>query len=144
MSHVRLYYHIVFVTKHRNNAIPQQYERILFKYIHAVCLDRHATLIRINGTPCHIHLLVALPATLCVADFVRDIKRSTSMMLKRTPGFPHFTGWAKEYSCDTVSYHHLGVIKSYIINQKEHHASTDIETELSSLFNQDMSAHKFD
>lgn len=137
MSHVRLYYHIVFVTKHRVDVIPERNEKQLFKYIYTVCTDMGVKLIRINGTQCHIHMLVKLPAITCVADFMREIKRSSSLMLKRTPGFEEFMGWAREYSCDTVSFHHVDIIKEYIINQKIHHSSTDLLEELRVLFDQD-------
>lgn len=58
-------------------------------------------------------------------------------MLKRTPGFEKFIGWAREYSCDTVSFHHSDIIKEYIINQKRHHLSKDLIDELCELFDQD-------
>lgn len=144
MSHVRLFYHIVSVTKYRRNAIPEQHERELFKYILEVCKSHEVKLIRINATPCHIHILVSLPASLTVADFVRDVKRSTSLMMKRTPGFEEFCGWAREYSCDTVSFHQVEVVKKYIINQKEHHQTVDLEDELKKLFNQEVDGHSFD
>ena len=137
MSHVRLFYHIVFVTRHRADVIPERHEKLLFKYIYSVCIDKGVKLIRINGTQCHIHMLVGMPATMCVADFMREIKRSTSLMLKRTPGFDKFMGWAREYSCDTVSFHHVDIIKGYIINQKRHHLSTNLIDELRELFDQD-------
>ncbi|MDE6491000.1 MAG: IS200/IS605 family transposase [Muribaculaceae bacterium] len=144
MSHVRLFYHIVFVTKHRTDSIPEAQERILFKYIHTVCIERGVNLIRINGTQCHIHMLVGMPSTICLSDFVRDIKRSTSMMMKRTPGFEQFIGWAREYSCDTVSFHHVDVIRQYIINQKQHHQTNNIIEELKSMFGNDVYNQHFD
>lgn len=144
MSQIRLFYHIVFVTKHRKDVISEQYERLLFKYIYTVCLERDVTLIRINGTPCHIHILARVPPTICISDFVRDVKRSTSLMLKRTPGFEHFEGWAREYSCDTVSFHQVDKIKTYIINQKQHHRAVDIVDELKSIFGQDFYNPRFD
>lgn len=144
MSHVRLFYHIVSTTKYRKDAISEQHERLLFKYILAVCNSKKVKLIRINGTPCHIHILASFPATLSVADFMRDVKRSTSMMMKHTPGFERFVGWAREYSCDTVSFHQVDMVKNYIIRQKEHHKTVDLADELKALFNQDVDKHTFD
>lgn len=144
MSHVRLFYHIVFTTKYRGEAIPEQYERMLFKYILEVCKSHRVKLIRINGTPCHIHILASFPATLTVADLVRDVKRSTSLMMKRTAGFEQFVGWSREYSCDTVSFHQVDIVKNYIILQKEHHKTVDLNDELKELFDQDVDERTFD
>lgn len=144
MSHVRLFYHIVSTTKYRKNVIPEQHEKKLFKYILEVCKSHRVNLIRINGTPCHIHMLVSFPATLAVADLMRDVKRSTSLMMKRTPGFEQFIGWAREYSCDTVSFHQVDTVKNYIIHQKEHHKTVDVKDELKDLFDQDIDEHTFD
>lgn len=144
MSHVRLFYHIVSTTKYRREAIPKQHEKKLFKYILEVCKSHRVKLIRINGTPCHIHMLVSFPATLAVADLMRDVKRSTSLMMKRTAGFEQFIGWAREYSCDTVSFHQVDMVKNYIIRQKEHHKTVDVKDELKDLFDQDIDEHTFD
>ena len=144
MSHVRLFYHIVSVTKHRREAIPEQQERKLFRYILEVCKSKNVRLIRINATPCHIHMLVSFPATLTVADFMRDVKRSTSMMMKQTRGFEQFSGWARKYSCDTVSFHYVDMVKNYIINQKEHHKTVDLADEMKMLFDEDVDEYSFD
>ena len=144
MSHVRLYYHIVCATKYRMDTIPEQHEKQLYMYVLTVCNSMNVKLIRINGTPCHIHILASFPTTLNVADFMRDVKRSSSIMMKRTPGFELFTGWAREYSCDTVSFHQVEVVKNYIIRQKEHHKTVDLADELKALFNQDVDKHTFD
>ena len=37
MSHVRLFYHTVTITKCRKDAIVEQHERQLFRYVLAVC-----------------------------------------------------------------------------------------------------------
>lgn len=143
MSHVRLFYHIVFVTKYRKDTIPEQHERKLYKYILEVCHSLRVKLIRVNSTPSHVHILVSFPATLTVADFMRDVKRSTSLMMKRTPGFEQFIGWAREYSCNTVSFHQVEPVKNYIIRQKEHHKTVDLADELKSIFNQDVDESTF-
>ena len=88
-------------------------------------------------------MLASLPATLAVADLVRDVKRSTSLMMKHTPGFEQFTGWAREYSCDTVSFHQVDTVKNYIIRQKEHHKTVDLADELKLIFNQDIDEATF-
>ena len=144
MSHLRLFYHIVTVTKCRKDAIVEQHERQLFRYVLAVCNSHNVKLIRINATPCHIHMLVSIPSTLTVADFVRDVKRSTSLMMKKTPGFESFAGWAREYSCDTVSFHQVEVVKNYIIRQKEHHRTIDLAGEMKVLFDQVVDEHTFE
>ena len=68
MSYSKLYYHIVFVVKNRLNVIDEEHEQSLFVYIMGFCEKKSVKLYRINAAGNHIHMLVALPTTICVAD----------------------------------------------------------------------------
>ena len=74
-------------------------------------------------------MLVSLPTTVCVADFVRDIKRSTSLMIKSEHLFAGFEGWAREYFVKTVSEETFDTVFNYIKRQKEHHRNVTFEDE---------------
>lgn len=65
-------------------------------------------------------------------------------MMKQTHGFEQFIGWARRYSCDTVSFHYVDMVKNYIINQKEHHKAVDLADEMKMLFDEDVDEHSFD
>ena len=77
----------------------------------------------------HIHLLSDLPATIALADYIREIKTYSSHWLKRNPKFPAFVGWAEGYAALTYAWRDKDVIVDYIKNQREHHKQTDFVSE---------------
>ena len=103
-------------------SICEANERDLYAYIMGICSSLNAKLIRIGGMPDHIHMLVSVPPSLAVAEFVRRIKFSTGTWLKdRKNQFPNFDGWGEGYAAFSYSLKDIPHVKSYIKNQKEHH-----------------------
>ena len=139
MSYIGIYLHIVFVTRHRTNCIIPEKEHILFKYIWEVLKSKKVELIRMNAALNHIHMLVKMPPDITIADLVRDIKRSSSIMIKTSLGLPGFDGWAREYAAISVSPNALDAVINYIINQKEHHKVVPMLDEYRSMLCSDKS-----
>jgi len=52
-------------------------------------------LYRIGGMPDHIHILVSVPPTMALSEFMRRVKRSSSEWLITNTHFPNFAGWGK-------------------------------------------------
>jgi REP element-mobilizing transposase RayT len=121
MSYTKTLYHIVLRPYRSESVIDEKYERELYGYIWGFCKSKKATLIRVGGMPDHVHLLVALPATIALAKFVQELKVSTSKWLKSNIHFPKFVCWSKEYAGFTCSYWDRTTIANYIRRQKMHH-----------------------
>ena len=135
MSYNRLLYHIVFRTKHSLPAITEAHEKRLYSYIWGYIKNKDCVLHRIGGMPDHIHLLVQLPTTLAVSDFMRVLKTSTNKWLvERHDEFPLFDGWGKSYCALSVSYGDRTRIINYIKGQKEHHRKASLADELKNIF----------
>ena len=131
MAYTNLLYHIVFRPKNSESVIPMENEEMLYRYIWGVVKHKNGVLYRIGGMPDHVHLLVQLPATVAIADFVRDLKTSTNVYLKENKdSFPKFDGWARSYCALTYSYNEKDTIINYIKNQKEHHKKVSFRDEL--------------
>jgi len=62
-------------------------------------------------------------------DFVKDIKVSSSIWMKRSNLFPVFNGWAVGYGSFTCSYMDINRLIEYIKNQQEHHQKISFEEE---------------
>ena len=75
----------------------------------------------INSHFDHIHILIELPPTLCVAEVVKLIKQTTSKAFQRHNYFPFFDGWATGYAAFSVSMSKRETVINYIKNQGEHH-----------------------
>lgn len=92
-SYRQIYYHLVFNTKNRQRTIPDVNCQELYKYIWGIIKNKCCKLYKINGSCEHLHLLCDLHPSMALADFVRDIKISSSEWLKRNSNFPDFAGW---------------------------------------------------
>ena len=121
MSFANLYYHIMFHTKYNAMAINVENERILYSYINGFCNNYGVKLLRLGGMPDHIHILVNMPTTVSVSDFVKQLKVATSKMLYQDGHFPYFEGWQNGYSAFTYAFKDIDMIINYIKGQKEHH-----------------------
>ena len=85
----------------------------------------------IGGVADHVHLLVGLRATHCIADFMQELKKATSLWAKDK--HDQEFAWQEGYAAFTVSYTHIELVKEYIHTQEEHHRQGDFIEELKRL-----------
>lgn len=81
----------------------------------------------------HVHILCDLHPVIALADFIRDMKTSSSIWIKHSGKFPEFTGWADGYAALTYGWKDKERIVNYIKNQQEHHRKESFEGELKRL-----------
>ena len=125
MSYTRLLYHLIFRPRYSRPAITEAHEKLLYHYIWGIVKAKGGVLYRIGGMPDHLHLLVQLPPTLSLSDFMHDLKLSTHYFLREhREEFPLFEGWGKSYGALTCSARDKERVTAYIQNQKEHHRTT--------------------
>ena len=137
MSYTKLLYHIVFRPKDSAPAISEEHEESLYRYIWGFVKSRGCVLYRIGGMPDHVHMLVQIPPSLAVSDFMRDLKTSASkFMHDEKDKFPLFCGWGKSYCALTCSSSAKNGVMEYIKRQKEHHAKVGSREELLALLEQ--------
>ena len=128
-SYRQILYHIVFCTYNRQKTISEPYQEELYRYIWGIIKTKKSVLYRINGTENHIHILSDLHPTIAMSDFVRDIKKSTNIWMKKTGHYPQFTSWAEGSCILTYSFRDKEKIVNYIKNQKKHHGKVSFENE---------------
>ena len=135
MSYTHLLYHLIFRPRYSRPAITEAHEKLLYHYIWGIVKAKGGVLYRIGGMPDHLHLLVQLPPTLSLSDFMHDLKLSTHYFLREhRKEFPLFEGWGKSYGALTCSARDKERVTAYIQNQKEHHRTTTLADELSGLW----------
>ena len=132
-SYRQILYHIVFRTKDSKRTLPLEVCDELYKYIWGIVRGKECVLYRINGMEEHVHMLTDLNPNIALADYVRDIKTSSSLWLKANPRFPHFDGWAAGYAALTYAWSDKDVVAAYIKNQREHHKTTTFADEYKKL-----------
>ena len=128
-TYTALQYHIVFGTKDRLPSIQPKLQSRLYEYIGGIVRGENGMLIAIGGMPDHIHLLVTLHSTTCLADMLRRIKANSSKWVhENVPEMKTFA-WQAGYAAFTVSRSVLGDVEAYIHNQQTHHATLSFEDE---------------
>lgn len=130
MSHIVLYYHIIWRTKNSQHTIPEAHEKELYAYILGYCQKKGCKLIRIGGTSNHIHMFVSIRPDIAVSNFMQVLKVETSKWIKeQDDSFPHFEGWGNGYAAFSYCERDKEMIRNYIINQKKHHAIKSFQDE---------------
>ena len=124
-----LYYHIVFSTKHREMLIDSELESRLHGYMGGIVKGMKGQAIKIGGIEDHVHLLVQLPATLALADFVRDLKANSSNWVHENFSERQNFAWQTGYGGFTVSKSKVPELEIYIANQREHHLQVSFADE---------------
>lgn len=117
----QIFYQIVFSTKNREATITQAHEEDLYKYIWGIVKERQCKLYRIGGIEDHIHIFSDLHPTICLADFVKDIKQGSGNWMKQSGRFPDFKSWQDGYGAFTYNITEKPVLIEYVKNQREHH-----------------------
>ena len=129
-SYRQILYHLIFRTKDSRKVLVQEHSRELYAYLMGIIKNKNCFLYRINGMEDHLHILSDLHPTIALADYMRDIKTSSSIWLNQSGKFPEFDGWADGYAALTYSWKDKDMIVNYIKNQQEHHKHESFNDEL--------------
>ena len=124
-----LLYHFVFSTKNRKPYLQTETREKMFEYIGGTARGLDAVPIRIGGWVDHVHLLLKLRTTHCVADFMRKLKSSTSRHFNEASEKMAKFGWQDGFGVFTVSPSQKANVIRYIETQESHHSRETFEAE---------------
>ena len=134
---LRLYLHLVWATWDRHPLITPEIERPLYRCIQKEAKDKGCKVLALNGVADHVHLLVSFPATITIAELVKQVKGVSSYFvnqsLKPTTEFK----WQGFYGAFTVSRWDVDKVVHYVKRQKEHHAANDVWPDWEATFEKD-------
>jgi putative transposase len=129
-TYTQIYYHIVFSTKNRVQALAASHREKLFGYIWGILKNKNCHLYQINGVEDHLHILASVHPTVCLADLVKTVKTSSAKWIKEEGMFPEFSHWQDGYGAFTVSHDDRDFVIEYIKKQEEHHRRVSFADEL--------------
>ena len=132
-TYTQILYQIVFSTKNRATCLTKDNRENLYSYIWGIIKNKNCHLYRIGGVEDHIHIVTHLHQSVALADLVKDIKTSSSNMIKTEKMFKHFPGWQIGYGAFTYSIGAKNNLINYVKNQESHHKTKSFELELQSL-----------
>ena len=133
--------HIIFSTKDR---IPFLKDKDIREQMHAELGGTSKTLncspIITGGVEDHIHLLARQSRTITLSDWVKELKRVTSIWIKsKGPEFKKFS-WQAGYGAFSVSQSQSKKVIEYIQQQEKHRRKKDFKTE----FREFLERHKIE
>jgi len=127
-THLSLHYHLIFSTKDRVAHIHGDWRDRLHDYLGGIVRDLGGVPEAVGGVEDHVHLLVGLRATHCLADVLQEVKGSSSKWVHQELKKPLFS-WQEGYGAFTVSASQRQAVKDYIARQEEHHRRKSFQEE---------------
>jgi len=125
----KVYVHITFSTKLRQNLITESIQESLFNYIGGICKGMECYPIQVGGHKNHIHVLCLLSKKVTQIKLLEEIKKQSSKWIKKQgDNFKSFY-WQDGYGIFSVNLSEIDVVVAYINNQKEHHKKTNFQDE---------------
>lgn len=116
-----LHYHLVLVTKFREACLDAPM-LARFKELASDAAERWGgTLLDANGEADHVHALLSLPPTVALADFVNNLKTTSSRLLRKEfestvkqHYWKHKGLWSRSYCVISAGGASLEVLKQYV------------------------------
>jgi REP element-mobilizing transposase RayT len=123
--------HIVFSTKERRAMLQNPELRDeMHRYIAGISANLHCPSIIVGGATDHVHMLANQSRTIALAEWVKEIKRASSIWSKeRDPQWSLFQ-WQAGYGAFSVSQSQKHYVQEYIRSQEEHHRQLSFQDEL--------------
>ena len=130
-----VYAHLVFSTKERRPFLREAGIRAsLHEYLDGVSKTLHCPVLRVGGVEDHVHILARVSRTISIADWVKELKRvSTLWVHESSPNLANFF-WQAGYGVFSVSQSKLEEVAAYVEFQEAHHRKMTFQDELRILF----------
>lgn len=133
MSFVRIWVHVVFTTRNREQLLSSEIRKKLFAHIRQNCLEKQIYLDRIGGWSDHAHLLISLGRDQNIAKVAMLIKGESTHWLNSQNLLHGKFHWQDDYYAISVSESQVESVRNYIENQEEHHKTKPLEREIQTL-----------
>ena len=122
--------HIVFSTKNRDPFLSDDdIRKEMHSYLGGSCNNLDCPVIVIGGVSDHVHIILKFSRNISIAKLVGEIKRSSSKWIKTKGGMLTKFSWQNGYGVFSVGRSEIERVKSYILNQEEHHRKRSFQDE---------------
>lgn len=129
-----VYLHLAFSTK----------ERVAFLKKRDLCAELHAYLggvsremecppVIVGGVEDHVHILARFGRTISQAEWIKEVKRISSVWIKGREPSLHDFAWQAGYGVFSVSASNLETVRVYIEQQEQHHKRMTFQDEYRAL-----------
>lgn len=125
-----VFVHVVFSTKDRQPFLRSPVIRAeMHAYLGGVSAKLDCPPLLVGGTEDHVHALCRLGRTITQADYVKELKRVSSVWVKEREGTSSGFAWQAGYGVFSVSASNVEAVRTYIAGQEEHHRKRSFQEE---------------
>jgi len=126
--------HNVFSTKERRSFLHDPNLRAeLHCYLGGILKQHDCQPIVIGGVADHVHILSTLARTCDAATMVKELKRGSSLWIKKQNANLADFAWQNGYGIFSIGASQVPAVKRYILNQEEHHRRISFQDEFRTL-----------
>lgn len=130
-----VYLHLVFSTKERRPWLRDGSVRSsLHEYLGGISKRLECAPVLIGGVEDHVHILARFGRTITIADWVKEMKRSSNLWLQERGADWCDFQWQGGYAVFSVSQSSLSRARDYVARQVEHHRKLSFQDELRAMF----------
>jgi putative transposase len=112
--------HLIFSTKDRELFLQGDLAKESHKILAEISNRLECPAIEVGGVEDHVHIVGQLSRKICLADWVKELKRASTIELKNHAELTEFH-WQAGYGAFSVSQSNLEDVRRYIVDQREHH-----------------------
>ncbi len=132
-TYTNLLYHLTFSTEGRRPLISPQLKPDLHAYMGGIVRGEGGSLLEINGTADHVHLLAKLKPSKSVSEMLNRIKARSSKWANEEKMKMRKFGWQDGFAAFSVSESQAESVRRYIRNQESHHQRKSFQDEFRTL-----------
>jgi len=122
--------HCVWATKERRPLIKQELNSRLHPYLGGIAREHKMKALIAGAVEDHVHVLLSIPSTICVAKSIQLLKGNSSKWIHET--FKEYWDfeWQEGYGAFSIGVSGIEDTTRYIENQAVHHRKTTFKQEI--------------
>ncbi len=125
----KVYVHIIFSTKNRQNLIDDSIEVSLYEYLGGICKGLECNPVKVGGHKNHVHVLCLLSRKVAQMKLLEEIKKQSSKWIKtKGQAYSNFY-WQDGYGIFSINPTEIDNVIDYIQSQDEHHKHKSFQDE---------------
>ena len=125
----KVYVHITFSTKNRQNLIDDSIKVSLYEYIGGICKGLECNPVKVGGHKNHIHVLCILSRKVAQMKLLEEIKKRSSKWVKtKGKSYSNFY-WQDGYGIFSINPTETDKVIDYIQEQDKHHKHMSFQDE---------------
>lgn len=129
-SLAQIHVHYVFSTKNRAPWLQDGELRTrMHAYLAATSTGLDSPCVIVGGVEDHVHILSRLSRTHSVSDTVKELKRESSLWVKREASHVRGFRWQDGYGAFSINPSHVEALTRYIRDQAAHHRRKSFQDE---------------